>query len=656
MHEAESRVLLFRLADASNGFWARYARLVRGSVIPYQWGALNDRIVGAPPSGAIRNFRIAAGLESGEFVGMVFQDSDVGKWIEAVGHALCAQPDPELEALVDETVEIMARAQAPDGYLNTYFTLREPGRRWSNLWECHELYCAGHLLEGAIAYYQATGKRRFLDIMSRYVDLIDRTFGAKPGQLRGYDGHEEIELALLRLFDVTGDPRHLELARYFLEERGREPYFFHAQWEALGHCSHWTRGKVSPPDLAYFQSHLPVRQQTKAVGHAVRAVYLYAAMADLARRTEDLELLATCEALWKNVTRRQMYVTGGIGSTHRGEAFTCDFDLPNETAYAETCASIGLIFFAQRMLQLRPRAEFADVLELALFNTVLASMSLDGTRFFYVNPLEVWPRASACNPDRQHVKAERQTWFGCACCPPNLARLLLSLGQYVCQIEGHTLLVHQYVSGTVQLPGAAGGALLEVETDYPNDGRIRLCLRGEVPADFCLALRIPGWCRTFAVTRQGKRVEQAADADGYLRLRGGWQGDHELVLELALEVQVLEAHPELRANAGKVALRRGPLVYCLEAVDNGDNLSALTLDVTSGFQTEPAPEPLPGALSILARGWRRSTQDWTDDPYRIGVAARAEVPVKIVAVPYHSWGNRGSGEMAVWVRARATLH
>jgi len=643
-------VTSFRVADTSNGFWARYVRLVRNSVIPYQWEALNDRVPGAEPSGAIRNFRIAAGLEGGEFVGMVFQDSDVGKWIEAVAYALQASPDPALETLVDETVELMAQAQTADGYLNTYFTIEEPGRRWSNLWECHELYCAGHLLEGAIAYYEATGKRRFLDVLCRYVDLIDRTFGPNPGQIRGYDGHEEIELALLRLFDVTGNARHLELARYFLDERGSEPAFFHAEWQALGQRSHWARAEVSRPDLAYFQSHAPVRQQTEAVGHAVRAVYLYTAMADLARRTQDLELRATCEVLWKNVTRRRMYVTGGIGSTHSGEAFTFDFDLPNDTAYAETCASVGLVFFAQRMLQLGPRAEFADVLELALYNTVLASMSLDGKRFFYVNPLEVWPEASTRNPDRHHVKAERQTWFGCACCPPNLARLLLSLGNYVCQSGRHTLLVHQYLSGTVQLPGS-DGAWLEVETDYPHEGRVHLRLRGEVAPDFCLALRVPGWCRSFALTSQGQRLEQAADPDGYLRLRGPWQRDHALVLELALEVEALEAHPEMRENAGKVCLRRGPIVYCLEAVDNGHNLSALTLDVGAGFETEAAPELLPGAVKILARGARRSEPVAADAPYRVaGAALPAREAVTIVAVPYHLWGNRGAGEMTVWVR------
>lgn len=641
----------FRLATAADGFWARYGALVRNIVIPYQWEALNDRIPGAAPSHAIRNFRVAAGLEQGEFVGMVFQDSDVGKWIEAVAYSLATHPDPALEALVDATVELMEQAQASDGYLNTYFTLKEPGRRWSNLWECHELYCAGHLLEGAVAYYQVTGKRRFLDMMCRYVDLIERTFGPEPGKLRGYDGHEEIELALLRLFDVTGERRHLLLAQFFLDERGREPHFFHTQWEELGHRSHWTQTPVSKPELDYFQSHLPVREQTAARGHAVRAVYLYTAMADLARRSDDRELRAACETLWANLTRRQMYVTGGIGSTHLGEAFTFEHDLPNETAYTETCASIGLVFFARKMLELEPRAEFADVMELALFNTVLAGMSLDGKRFFYVNPLEVWPDACAHNPDRHHVKAERQAWFGCACCPPNLARLLLSLGQYACQVEGDTLFLHQYIPGTVALPGAREGAFLELETGYPNDGRIRLRLRGEAPANFVLALRIPGWCRSFSVESHGQLVKQAPDADGYLRLRGPWQRDHEIELELALEVEALEAHPQIRANAGKVCLRRGPLVYCFESADNGQNLSALTLELGGGFEVRPAPELPSGTMKILAKGSRRSEPEGAFTPYSsVSTSATAERPCELEAVPYHLWGNRGAGEMAVWLR------
>ena len=380
----------------------------------------------------------------------------------------------------------------------------------------------------------------------------------------------------------------------------------------------------------------------------MRAVYLYTAMAELARRTADAELAATCETLWQSVTRRNLYVTGAIGSTHSGEAFTFDYDLPNETAYAETCASIGLVFFAERMLALRPRAELADVMELALYNAVLAGMSQDGRRFFYVNPLEVWPEASLKNPERKHVKAERQPWFGCACCPPNLARLLLSLGRYVCHAEGHTLLLHQYVSGKVPLPGA-DGAELEVETNYPNDGSILLVLRGDAPADFCLALRIPGWCQSFTLKNAGARFEQAPDPDGYVRLRGPFGNGHEIALELDLGVQALEAHPRIRASAGKICLRRGPLIYCLEAADNGENLSALTLDPASSFETREAPELGTGALKIVAKGFRRSDQGASAPPYSVASAV-AQEPVEMVAVPYYLWGNRGPGEMAVWVR------
>jgi DUF1680 family protein len=644
----------FRLSESPETFWGRYVVKVRQTVIPYQWAALNDRVPGAPPSGAIRNFRIAAGLETGDYVGMVFQDSDVGKWIEAVAYSLQVNPDPELERSVDETIEILEMAQTEDGYLNTYFTIKEPGRRWSNLWECHELYCAGHLLEGAIAYFCATGKQRFLDIMLRYVDLIEQTFGVREGQLRGYDGHEEIELSLLRLYEVTRDERHLQLARFFIDERGQSPAFFHTQWEALERRSHWTGTKVDPPDLSYFQSHLPVREQSKATGHAVRAVYLYTAMAELGRLLDDAELRSACDRLWNNVTYHQMYVTGAIGSTHHGEAFTFDYDLPNETAYAETCAAIGLIFFARRMLEMNPRVEFADTMELALYNAVLPSMSLDGRHFFYENPMESWPAASKGNPERHHVKSERQAWFGCACCPPNVARLLMSLGQYVCHVRERTLFLHHFVTGAVAIPGSET-ARLELETDYPRGGRIRLQMTGTPPDDFCLALRIPGWCRAFSLKRGGSLLQVQRDGDGYVRLFGKWQTNEVLTLELELSIDVLEAHPQIRANAGKLCIRRGPLIYCLESVDNGANLSALSLDAEATFavveerlSTDPP--------KLLAQGFRRVEEGWGVEAYRVAQSASGtDQPVQIVAVPYYLWGNRGPGEMAIWLR-RAERH
>lgn len=405
-------------------FWNTYSDLVRETVIPYQWEALNDRVEDAEPSHAIRNFRIAAGLEQGEFGGWVFQDSDLYKWLEAVAYSLRHHPDQRLEKIADESIELIRQAQHDDGYLNTYFTIQEPGKQWTNLYEAHELYCAGHLIEAAVAYYQATGKRKLLDISCRFADLIDRMFGTKPGQIRAYCGHQEIELALIKLYGVTVEERYLNLSQYFIDERGKQPNYFIEEWERGSRTNIWSQGA---PNLEVYQSHLPVREQKVAVGHSVRAVYMCTAMADLARLTGDEGLKAACERLWSNTTGKQMYITGGIGSTHLGEAFTFDYDLPNDSVYAETCASIGLIFWARRMLQLEVKSEYADVLERALYNNVLGSMSMDGKHFFYVNPLEVWPEASLKNPDKHHVKPIRQKWFGCSCCPPNVARLLGSL-------------------------------------------------------------------------------------------------------------------------------------------------------------------------------------------------------------------------------------
>ncbi len=401
-----------RLQDIAidDPYWTPYRTLIRDTVIPYQWEALNDRIPDAEPSHAIANFRRAAGLEKGPFGGWVFQDSDLYKWLEAVGYSLAASPDPDLERVADEAIALVAAAQQPDGYLNTYFALAEPGKRWTNLADCHEMYCAGHLIEAAVAYYGSTGKTALLEVARKLADHIDRRFGPGPGQVRGYDGHQEIELALVKLYEVTGEDRYLRLAAFLIDERGQEPSFFHKEWKERGQTSHWSPGVVQPhpPALDYLQADKPVREQKVATGHAVRAVYMYTAMADLAIRSGDRELLEACRRLWSNVVHRQMYVTGSIGSTHHGEAFTFDHDLPNDTNYSETCASIGLIFFARRMLQAEAKGEYADVLERALYNTVTAGIAGDGKHYFYVNPMEVWPEASRKNPGKHHIKAVRQ--------------------------------------------------------------------------------------------------------------------------------------------------------------------------------------------------------------------------------------------------------
>ncbi|WP_274654449.1 glycoside hydrolase family 127 protein [Paenibacillus humicola] len=642
-----------------DGFWNGYTKLVRETVIPYQWDALNDKIPGAEPSFAIRNFRIASGLEEGEFGGLVFQDSDLAKWLEAVGYSLASHPDAELERIADDVIELIAKAQHENGYLNTYFTIKEPDKAWTNLHEAHELYCAGHMMEAAVAYYEATGKRKLLDVMCKFADHIDSVFGREAGKLRGYDGHQEIELALVKLHRVTGEERYLKLAQFFIDERGQQPNFFVEECKRRGGYNHWAKKELPIPtveQLSYNQAHKPVREQETAIGHSVRAVYMYTAMADLARLTGDKELLAACRRLWDNTTKKQMYITGGIGSTHHGEAFTFDYDLPNDTVYAETCASIGLIFFARRMLQIEAKSEYADVLERALYNNVIGSMSLDGKRYFYVNPLEVWPKASEKNPGRHHVKAVRQKWFGCSCCPPNVARLLSSLNDYIytAAAEDNTVYAHLFIGSEAKFDLAAGQVSLKQESRLPWEGYARFELTGVPGGAFSLALRIPSWCRgKAAMMINGSPAEYDA-VDGYAVATRAWaQGDVvEWRPELAAEL--IAARPDIRANAGKAAIQRGPLVYCLEETDNGSPMASLSIVRTAKLDSRFDEGLCGGAVVIEADGCADDRASWPEDAsYRPLAEEKAAEPVRLKAVPYYLWGNREEGEMTVWIRTAA---
>jgi DUF1680 family protein len=636
-----------------DAYWSHYRKLVRETVLPYQWEALNDRVPGAEPSRAIRNFRIAAGLEAGEFSGFVFQDSDLYKWLEAVAYALNEARDPALERVADEAVDLIAAAQLPDGYVNTYYTVKESGKRWTNLLDCHELYCAGHLFEAGVAYYEATGKRKLLDVCCRFADCIDRVFGPNEGQIRGYDGHQEVELALVKLYRVTGNEAYLKLACYFLDERGRAPNFFEAEWERRGRVSHWTGGVIGKPDVAYNQAHIPVREQTVAVGHAVRAVYMYAGMADAALETGDDALTAACRTLWANMTRKQMYVTGAIGSTHHGEAFTFDYDLPNDTAYAETCASIGLMFFAQRMLRLEPRAEYADAMERALYNTVVGSMALDGKHYFYVNPLEVWPEACVRDPGKKHVKSVRQPWFGCSCCPPNVARLLGSLERYLYTSTDDTIYAHLFIGGAASFELASGRVGLTQTSALPRSGDVRFVVSPATDGQcFALALRIPAWCRGEATLTVNGAAVPYAERDGYAIVERAWNEGDAVEWTLATPVLTLEARPDIRENAGKAALQRGPVVYCFEEADNVAPLASLSMRANAVWTARYAADLLGGVVLLEGEGWRDATDDWSDEPYR--PFRREVLPATLRAVPYAVWGNRGVGEMAVWLRVTAT--
>ena len=635
MTRDEIQSVALRDVQVADGFFSRYADLVREEVIPYQWEALNDRIPGAEKSGCIRNFRIAAGREAGEFTGMVFQDSDIGKWLEAVAYSLTTHPDAALERTADEVIELLEAAQREDGYLDTYFIVKDPKNRWKCLRDCHELYCAGHLLEGAVAYWQATGKDRFLNVMRRYVDYIATVFGRGEGQMRGYPGHEEIELALCKLYDATGEKKYLDLAAYFIDERGRDPKYFLEERKTRGDAFHWEGNDAQ--GMEYFQAHAPVREQTEAVGHAVRAVYLYSGMADVAMRTGDEGLLEACRRLYRNIADKRLYVTGAIGSTYIGEAFTFDYDLPNDTAYAETCASVGLIFFMKRMLEADGAAEYGDMMERALYNTVLAGMAMDGKSFFYVNPLEVFPEADEKDPSKRHVKTVRQKWFACACCPPNVARLLADLGSYIYRRKGSAVTADLFIGSRLALPG---GAELIQTSEVPFGGKVTFTLRGAAQG-FSLRVRCPEWAEGVTCTAPCRKE------NGYIAIQKDWQDGDSVTLVFGMEPRRIYANPLVRQDAGKVCLMRGPLVYCLEEADNGANLHLLRLPEGEPVEAVRGEGALFGMTLLRAKGRR-----FVPHGSRLYAPDRQgrEEETRLTFVPYFAWGNRDKGEMAVYVR------
>ena len=622
------------------GFWSRRIRQVQDRMIPLQLSILKDEAPDTEPSHAIENFKIAAGLSQGEFHGMVFQDSDVGKWIEAAAYSLMIRPDPALEKEVDAIVEIIGKAQQPDGYLNTWFTIREPGKRWTNLQDCHELYSFGHLAEGAVAYHQATGKRAFLDIMCRMADHIDTVIGPEEGKLHGYPGHPEAELALWRLYHETGNPTYLKLSQYFIDQRGTSPSFFLEEWERRGRINHWS-GRKDPVNLPYYQAHEPVREQKEAVGHAVRALYLYTGMACIAAETKDASLAEACRRLWKSAVEEKMYVTGGLGATVKGEAFMGPFELPNDTDYAETCASVALCFFGRAMSRLEKDGRIGDAVEQALYNTVLAGVSLEADRFFYVNPLEVIQGVSGVQQGLEHDLPRRPKWYACACCPPNVARLLTSLAEYAVQETEEGFVVHQYLDGTVE----GEKARLTLQTQYPWEGLLDYTI--EAKQDIVLDLRIPGWANPRETLLVADGTEKPVRPEkGFVRLEIT-AGVHRVVLSLPLKPRRVYPDPRVRQDAGCVAFARGPLVYCLEGCDNPEPLWNLQADPDAEITvTDYDSACLKGVRKLLVQGYRRS--DTSGALY--GTQRPAREPQLLTAIPYYAWANREQRDMRVWIR------
>ncbi|WP_070000399.1 glycoside hydrolase family 127 protein [Cellulosilyticum sp. I15G10I2] len=641
-----SKPLDLRAININDSFWKKFLLIAREHVIPYQWEALNDRIEGAEPSYCMRNFKIAAGMMEGEFGGCVFQDSDFGKWIEAVGYALMWHPDVALQKIADEAIDIVCAAQQPDGYLNTYYIINGLEKRWTNLRDNHELYCAGHLLEGAIAYYIATGKDKLLNTIKKYIDYIAEVFGTDTNLLPGYPGHEIIEMALVKLYNLTDDIKYLNLAKYFIDQRGQSPLYFEAEGELYNNNFHW---KDSYFKYQYYQAGLPVREQTSAEGHAVRAAYLYSGMADVARETNDQSLLQACETLWLSIVNKQMYITGAIGSSAYGEAFTYDYDLPNDTIYAETCAAIGLVFFAKRMLEISPISQYADVMEKALYNGIISGMSLDGEKFFYVNPLEVVPEASEKDHLRRHVKVERQKWFGCACCPPNVARLLTSLASYCYTQKEDTLFMHLYVGGNIQLNLGDQDVCLGVRTHYPWDEEVSIGLTLKEETNFTIAIRIPAWCNQYMISVNGCPAAYTL-TNGYAYLERKWHDKDEITIVFEMPVRINSAHPNVRENIGKVAITRGPIVYCLEEADNGKGLHRVCLGSAPDFTCQFEEDLLGGVVTITSSGQYLSDENWDASSLYHADITPIMQNKKLKWIPYYTWANRTPGEMLVWVR------
>lgn len=617
-------------------FWSKIQTLIIDKAIPYQQKVLRDEIPGIEKSHAIANFRIAAGMEEGTFYGTVFQDSDVAKWLEGAAYALSVKENKELEHCVDEMIKIIASAQEEDGYLDTYFSVKEPEHKWQNLQECHELYCAGHMMEAAAAYYNETGKEQLLHVAERLADHLERRFGVEKE--RGIPGHQEVEVGLMRLYKATGKEKYKKLASYFIEERGKNKDYFCEEKRRRG----WDYFGMDPEDREYSQCFAPVREQREAVGHSVRAVYMYMAMADLALETKDVSLYEACRRLWDNIVYKKMYITGGIGSTAKGEAFSVDYDLPNDTAYAETCAAVAMVMFAKRMLDIEADGCYADIMEKELYNGILSGMQLDGEAFFYVNPLEVVQGISGKAYGYEHVLPKRAKWYACACCPPNVVRLMASVGTYSWTEKKGIIYSHLYMGQTAHLKQAD----IEVKSGMPWHGDVVYAVKSKSTDSFIFAVRIPQYAENLRVWINGEELEISDKIrKGYLYLKKEWGQQEQVHVQFDIRTKRIYSNPRVRANAGCVAFTRGPIVYCFESEKPEDVLQMYRIPCTGKINEEwRADGVLKDLLLLKIESSRLKEQE------KLYSEKKAEKQfTMLTAIPYFSWGNRNAGNMRVWM-------
>jgi DUF1680 family protein len=614
------------------GFWKKWRELIGNVTLFHQLAEMRGE-------GHIDALELDQRMHRGRSLGdgwywgaSIFWDSDLAKWLEAASAYLEQAKDDRLEQAMDDVIARFERAQAPDGYVNSHILTWRPRHRFKNLRDLHELYCAGHLIEAAVVHYEATGKSSLLNVARRFADLLVKRFGPNPDQTPGYCGHPEVELALVRLYRLTDEPSYLELSRFFINQRGQEPNFFDLEAAARLDSEPFRPNHPGSP-YAYMQAHQPIRDQSKVVGHAVRAMYLFSAVTDIGLETADPHLLQAAERIWRDVIDTKLYVTGGIGSASENEGFTRDYDLPNERAYAETCASIGLFLFAHRLRQSRLSSEFGDVMELALYNCILSGVGLDGKTFFYDNPLA------------SHGQHQRIPWpWWCPCCPPNLARLISSLSGYLISQRAEDIAIHHYITGEVTLDNLR----LQVESGLPFSGESRITVTADEPRERTLALRVPGWAGETIVLLNGT-VAQPENSDGYLLFRRIWQAGDQIDLHFEMPIRKRFARFEVDADRGRLALLRGPLVYCLEQVDNGSDLDRLIIPAEEEFRPVEAKELLGGIVTLRSRALRESPIEtkglYADQPPKTET-------VEVTAIPYYAWANRGAGEMQIWTRSR----
>jgi DUF1680 family protein len=602
------------------GVWARAQMVNRDAAISHGHRMLEK-------AGNFQNLRIAAGRATGPYRGPVFMDSDVYKWLEAAAYEMARVPSPSLQSTCDDVIALVAAAQGADGYINSHYTVAEPDKRWTDFAHGHELYCAGHLIQAAVAYHRATGDNRLLTVARRFVDCLHSRFG--PGRSVATPGHPEIELALAELYRETGERRHLDLAAFFLEHRGHG-------W--LG------PGRFNSP--VSFQDRVPVRESTTVEGHAVRALYLTTGVADLYLETGDRTLLQTLNAQWRDMVEGKLYITGGVGARHHSEAFGHPYELPNDLAYCETCGAIASVMWSWRMLLATGESRFADLIERTLYNAILAGVSLTGDRYFYVNPL-------ASNGDVELLSRggnRRKEWHLVACCPPNVMRTFAALGHYVATHDASGLQIHQYMAARIAADLAAGGIVLRMDSAYPWDGTIRFTVEDAGTKPWTLGLRVPSWS-TGARARLDGRAVGLLGANGYLQIERAWKRGDVVELDLPMPPRLTEAHPRVESTRGCVAIERGPLVYCLESADHPEgHVADLEIDTNAPLETAWAPGRLEGVTLVRAAGWAVDTKPWANRLYRpVGAPPAPRRRVALTAVPYYVWANREPGAMRVWI-------